>query len=350
VTVVTATTGICGGVAVAGWGLALPTRRVTNHDLAANLDTSDDWIVERTGIRERRWAAAGETTGSLAVAAAREALDRAGVAPSEVGVVIVATSTPDRPLPSTSAAVAAELGVTAGAFDVNAACAGFVYGLTTADALVEAGVAPTALLVGADVMTAVVDPEDRSTAVLFGDGAGALVLTGGRSVEPGAPGLVASDLVGDPGGLELLTVPAGGSALPASAATVAARQHYLRMDGPEVFRRAVRGVAASIERTLARAGATVDDVGLFVPHQANARIVDAVLARTGLPSARTSSTVDRFGNTSAASIPIALAEAAQTGTVAPGDLVLLCGFGAGFTIGTALWRWGTPTPLTREAA
>jgi 3-oxoacyl-[acyl-carrier-protein] synthase III len=350
VTVVTATTGISGGVAVAGWGLALPTRRVTNHDLAAHLDTSDEWIVERTGIRERRWAAPGETTGSLAVAAARQALDRAGVAPSEVGVVIVATSTPDRPLPSTSAAVAAELGVTAGAFDVNAACAGFVYGLTTADALVEAGVAPTALLVGADVMTAVVDPEDRSTAVLFGDGAGALVLTGGRSVEPGAPGLVASDLVGDPGGLELLTIPAGGSALPASAATVAARQHYLRMDGPEVFRRAVRGVAASIERTLARAGATVGDVGLFVPHQANARIVDAVLARTGLPSARTSSTVDRFGNTSAASIPIALAEAAQAGTVAPGDLVLLCGFGAGFTIGTALWRWGTPTPLTREAA
>jgi 3-oxoacyl-[acyl-carrier-protein] synthase III len=350
VTVVTATTGISGGVAVAGWGLALPTRRVTNHDLAAHLDTSDEWIVERTGIRERRWAAPGETTGSLAVAAARQALDRAGVAPSEVGVVIVATSTPDRPLPSTSAAVAAELGVTAGAFDVNAACAGFVYGLTTADALVEAGVAPTALLVGADVMTAVVDPEDRSTAVLFGDGAGALVLTGGRSVEPGAPGLVASDLVGDPGGLELLTIPAGGSALPASAATVGARQHYLQMDGPEVFRRAVRGVAASIERTLARAGATVDDVGLFVPHQANARIVDAVLARTGLPAARTSSTVDRFGNTSAASIPIALAEAAQAGTVAPGDLVLLCGFGAGFTIGTALWRWGTPTPLTKEAA
>ncbi len=349
-TVVTATTGISGGVAVAGWGLALPTRRVTNHDLAAHLDTSDEWIVERTGIRERRWAAPGETTGSLAVAAARQALDRAGLAASEVGVVVVATSTPDRPLPSTSAAVAAELGVTAGAFDVNAACAGFVYGLATADALVEAGVARTALLVGADVMTAVVDPQDRSTAVLFGDGAGALVLTGGRGVEPGAPGLVASDLVGDPGGLELLTIPAGGSALPASAATVAARQHYLRMDGPEVFRRAVRGVAASIERTLARAGATVDDVGLFVPHQANARIVDAVLARTGLPSARTSSTVDRFGNTSAASIPIALAEAAQAGTVAPGDLVLLCGFGAGFTIGTALWRWGTPTPLTREAA
>jgi 3-oxoacyl-[acyl-carrier-protein] synthase-3 len=350
VSVVTATTGISGGVAVAGWGASLPGRRVTNHDLAAHLDTSDDWIVERTGIRERRWAAPGETTGRLAVAAAREALDRAGVAPSEVGVVIVATSTPDRPLPATSAAVAAELGITAGAFDVNAACAGFVYGLTIADALVEAGVARTALLVGADVMTAVVDPEDRSTAVLFGDGSGALVLTGSRGVEPGAPGLVASDLVGDPGGLELLTIPAGGSALPASSATVAARQHYLRMDGREVFRRAVRGVAASIERTLARAGATVDDVGLFVPHQANARIVDAVLARTGLPAARTSSTVDRFGNTSAASIPIALAEAAQAGTVSPGDLVLLCGFGAGFTIGTALWRWGTPTPLTKEAA
>ncbi|HET6951544.1 MAG TPA: beta-ketoacyl-ACP synthase III [Acidimicrobiales bacterium] len=351
----TATTGVAGGVSIAGWGTAVPARRVTNHDLEARLDTSDQWILERTGIRERRWAAPGESTGPLAVAAARQALDRAGLTPSEVGAVVVATSTPDRPMPSTAAGVAAALGITGGAFDVNAACAGFVYGLTTAYALVETGVTRTALLVGADVMTSIVDPEDRSTAVLFGDGAGALVLTGSRGIEPGAPGLVApglvaTDLVGDPGGLDLLTIPAGGSALPASADTVAARQHFLKMDGREVFRRAVRGVTASVERTLARAGVTVDDVALFVPHQANARIVDAVLARTGLPAARTCGSVDRFGNTSAASIPIALAEAAQTGTVARGDLVLLCGFGAGFTIGTALWRWGTPTPPKKEAA
>ncbi|HZM40217.1 MAG TPA: beta-ketoacyl-ACP synthase III [Acidimicrobiales bacterium] len=346
----TATTGLAGGISVAGWGSALPDRRVTNHDLAQTLDTSDEWIVERSGIRERRWAGEGESTGPLAIAAARRALERAHVAAKDVDVVIVATCTPERPIPSTSAMVSSELGISAGAFDLNAACAGFVYGLTTTSALVEAGVARTALLIGAETMTSVIDPDDRGTAVLFGDGAGALVLRGSPGHDPAAPGLVASDLVNDPAGIDLLVVPAGGSARPASPETVAAREHYLRMDGREVFRRAVRAVEASIGRTLARAGYTAKDVGLFVPHQANARIVDAVLARTGLAPERTCSTVDRYGNTSAASIPIALAEAAEAGTVTPGDLVLLCGFGAGLTVGTALWRWGTPTPPGRQAA
>ncbi len=340
-----------GGVQVAGWGAAVPERRVTNHDLASYLDTSHDWIVERSGIHERRWAGPGESTRTLALAAARGALDRAGIDPADVDIVIVATSTPDRPLPATAASVAAELGASAGAFDVNAACSGFVYALTAASGLVTSGVARAALVVGADVMTSIVDPDDRATAVLFGDGAGALVLTGdpdtGPGPRPGVPGLVASDLVSDPAGLELLVVPAGGSARPASAETVAAGDHFLSMDGREVFRRAVRAVAASIGRTLTRAGCTPDDVALFVPHQANARIADAVLARTGLPAERTSSTIDRFGNTSAGSIPIALAEAADTGSVADGDLVLMCGFGAGLTVGTALWRWGTPTPASR---
>jgi 3-oxoacyl-[acyl-carrier-protein] synthase-3 len=351
-TVTPDTTGLAAGVRVAGWGTALPRRRVTNHDLARHLDTSDEWIVERSGIRERRWAGAGESTGPLSVAAAHDALQRAGVAPADLDIVVVATSTPEMPLPSTAALVAAELGATAGAFDVNAACAGFVYGLAAASALVSSGVARTALLVGADTMTSLVDPDDRATAVLFGDGAGAVVLTGdhggGMAHLDRTPGLVASDLVGDPAGVDLLVVPAGGSARPASAATVAGGDHFLRMDGREVFRRAVRAVEASIARTLARAGCTADDVALFVPHQANARIVDAVLARTGLPADRTSSTIDRFGNTSAGSIPIALAEAADAGTVAPGDLVLMCGFGAGLTVGTALWRWSTPTPFSRD--
>jgi 3-oxoacyl-[acyl-carrier-protein] synthase-3 len=345
------------GVHVTGWGTALPRRRVTNHDLARYLDTSDEWIVERSGIHERRWSGPGESTGPLALAAARRALARAQVDASDVDVIVVATATPDRPMPSTAAQVAAELGVTAGAFDVNAACAGFVYGLTAASGLVSAGVARTALVVGADTMTSIVDPHDRATAVLFGDGAGALVLTGGPTAgqapaagATGAAGLVATDLVGDPAGVDLLVVPAGGSARPASAETIAAGDHHLRMDGREVFRRAVRAVAASIGRTLDRAGCTPDDVALFVPHQANARIVDAVLARTGLAPERTSSTIDRFGNTSAGSIPIALAEAADAGTVAAGDLVLMCGFGAGLTVGTALWRWGTPTPSTRGEA
>jgi 3-oxoacyl-[acyl-carrier-protein] synthase-3 len=351
VSLLTATTsGLAGGVSVAGWGTALPARRVTNHDLEGMLDTSDQWIVERSGIRERRWAGPGETTGPLSVAAARRALARARLSPADVDIVVVATCTPERPIPSTAAQVASELGVAAGAFDVNAACAGFVYGLTTASSLLQSGVARTALLVGADTMTSVLDKDDRATAVLFGDGAAALVLTGGPVTEPGAPGLVASDLVNDPAGVDLLVVPAGGSGRPASADTVAAGAHFLRMDGREVFRRAVRAVEASIDRTLARAGATADDVALFVPHQANARIVDAVLARTGISPARTSSTVDRYGNTSAASIPLALAEAAEAATVARGELVLLCGFGAGLTVGTALWRWGTPTPSGREAA
>ena len=360
-----------GGVTVAGWGAALPHRRVTNHDLARYLDTSDEWIVERSGIRERRWAGPGESTGPLSVAAARGALARAGVRPDQLDVVVVATATPDSPMPSTASQVAAALGTTAGAFDVNAACAGFVYAMTVASGLVAARVARTALVVGADTMTAVVDPDDRATAVLFGDGAGALVLTSawaadesrggatrhrddadaGAHTDPAvAAGLVATDLVGDPGGVDLLVVPAGGSARPATAETVAAGEHHLRMDGREVFRRAVRAVEASIGRTLDRAGCAPDDVALFVPHQANARIVDAVLARTGLSAERTSSTIDRLGNTSAASIPLALAEAADAGTVTDGDLVLMCGFGAGLTVGTALWRWGTPTAITMETA
>jgi 3-oxoacyl-[acyl-carrier-protein] synthase-3 len=351
--------GMGAGALIRGWGAALPRRRVTNDDLAAYLDTSDEWIVERSGIRERRWSGPGETTGPLALAAARAALARAGVDAADVDVIIVATTTPETPMPSTAAQVAAELGVTAGALDLNAACAGFVYGLTTATGLLAAGAARTALVVGADTMTAIVDPHDRGTAVLFGDGAGALVLAappavpdapdlpGGAPGPAPVPGLVASDLAGDPAGVDLLVVPAGGSARPASAETIAAGDHHLRMDGREVFRRAVRAVTASIERTLARAGCTPDDVTLFVPHQANARIVDAVLARTGLSAERTSSTIDRYGNTSAGSIPIALAEAADAGTVAPGDLVLMCGFGAGLTVGTALWRWGTPTRPSR---
>ena len=346
----TATTGLAGGISVAGWGIALPDRRVTNHDLARTLDTSDEWIVERSGIRERRWAGPGETTGPLSVAASRRALARARMTAADVDVVVVATCTPERPMPSTAALVAAELGTTAGAFDVNAACAGFVYGLTAASALVQAGVAHKVLLVGADTMTSILDMDDRATAVLFGDAAAALVLVvsgpsapaNGTDASPAAPGIVACDLVGDPGGIDLLVVPAGGSARPATADTVAGREHFLQMDGREVFRRAVRAVATSVERTLTRASRTADDVAWFVPHQANARIVDAVLPRIGIPAERTVSNVDRFGNTSAASIPLALAEQADAGHLAPGDLVLLCGFGAGLTVGTALWRWGTP--------
>ncbi len=347
-----------GGIAVAGWGAALPHQRVTNHDLMQRLDTSDEWIVERTGIRERRVAGEGESTGPMAVAAARAALARAHMAPADVDLVVVATATPERPIPATAAIVAAELGTNAGGFDLNAACAGFVYGLATVSGILSSGAASTALLVGADTMSSVTDPDDRGTAILFGDGAGALVLVGGGAGGgPGggrgnaaSPGLVACDLVHDPEGIDLLSVEAGGSGLPASEKTVASGQHYLRMDGREVFRRAVRAVTLSVERTLERAGCGPDDVTLFVPHQANARIVESVLPRLGIAPERTLQTIDRYGNTSAASIPLSLAEVADAGTLRPGDLVLLCGFGAGLSVGTALWRWDVVPPRQASGA
>jgi 3-oxoacyl-[acyl-carrier-protein] synthase-3 len=350
------------GAAVAGWGIALPERRLTNHDLTGWLDTSDEWIVERTGIRERRIAAPGrdETTGPLAVRSSRAALERAGLTPADLDLVVVATTTPERPIPSTASMVAAELGTTAGGFDLNAACAGFVYAVTAVAGLLAVGAARTVLLVGVDTMSSVVDPLDRGTAILFGDGAAAVVLTSdpahgvapqptlpGVGGFPGMPGLVASDLMHDPDGVELLVVDAGGAGMPATAETVAANAHKLRMDGGEVFRRAVRGVTVSVQRTLERAGCSADDVTLFVPHQANARIVASVLPRLGIAPERTISTIDRYGNTSAASVPLSLVEVAESGRVAPGDLVLMCGFGAGMAVGTALWRWDVAAGAAR---
>ena len=322
------------------------------------LDTSDAWIVDRTGIRERRVAGPGETTGPLSVQAGRAALARAGLTPADVDLVVVATATPEMPIPSTAALVAAELGIEAGGFDLNAACAGFVYALTVTAGLLSVGAGRTALLIGADTMTSVIDPQDRTTAILFGDGAAAVVLTtdpalgvpgAGAAAGAAGPGLVASDLMHDPLGVDLLVVEAGGSRHPATAETVAARAHYLRMDGQEVFRRAVRGITLSVQRTLERAGARPEDVALFVPHQANVRIVNAVLPRVGIPPERTLRTIDRYGNTSAASVPLSLAEVAESGRVGPGDLVLMCGFGAGMAVGTALWRWGTAAGASSAA-
>jgi 3-oxoacyl-[acyl-carrier-protein] synthase-3 len=330
--------------AVAGWGTVLPEQRVTNEDLARHLDTSDEWISARTGIRERRVGGPDESTGPLAIAAARRALDRAGVLPTELDAVVVATATPERLVPSTAAGVAAALGTTAGAFDVNAACAGFVYGLAIAGGLLQTGMAHTVLLVGADTMSRFVDPTDRGTAVLFGDGAGALVL---RASDADA-GLVACDLVGDPDAIDLLVIPAGGSARPASERTVAAKEHYLQMDGREVFRRAVRSVADSVARTLNQAGCGPEQVDLFIPHQANARIIEAVLDRVGISPERTVQTVECQGNTSAASVPLALGEVADSGKLGQDSLILTSGFGAGLTVGTGLLRWhASPSGTTR---
>ena len=322
---------------VAGWGMAVPERRVTNHDLATHVDTSDAWIVERTGIRERRVAGEGETTATLAIEAGAGAIKSADLSPADIGCCIVATCTPEQPIPPTAAFVQDGLGLRAGAFDLDAACSGFVYGLVVATGLAAAGQGPV-LLIGSEVLSRIANPGDRSTCVLFGDGAGAVVLT--PSAEPSGGGLLAWDLGCDGGLASLLAVPAGGSRRPTSAATVEAGEHWLRMEGQEVFRQAVRAVVGSAQSTLERAGVDVSEVDLFVPHQANLRIIDAATSRLGIPRARAFVNIDRYGNTSAASIPLALAEAADCGRLRPGDLVLLSGFGAGMTWASALIRWG----------
>ncbi len=305
------------GVAVVGWGVALPDTAVTNADLEARLDTSDRWITERTGIRERR---IGGTTGQLAAAAARQALVAADASPGSVELLVLATSTPDQQIPATASAVQDALGLSCGAFDVNAACSGFVYALVAGAGMAGVG-ARRVLVVGADVMSRITDQGDRSTAVLFGDGAGAVVLD---AVE--GPGqLLGWDLGSDGSLRHLLQADVGG---------------YIRMEGKEVFRRAVRVMVDSAEAAMARAGLTLADVDLLVPHQANTRIITAACERLGIPMERTAMVLDRTGNTSAASIPLALGDAAQSGMLAKGDVVLLVGFGAGMSWASAVLRWG----------
>jgi 3-oxoacyl-[acyl-carrier-protein] synthase-3 len=298
-----------------GWGTALPDGVLTNADLEACLDTSDAWIVERTGVRERRVAAPDESTVTLAVAAGAEALKTAGLVPDDVDTLITATATPHQALPMTSSLVHGGLGLRCGAFDVGAACAGFVYAL-----VVAASLPGTKLIVGAETLTRIVDPEDRSTRPLFGDGAGALVID-----DDGDGALLGWDIGCDSSAAHLLEIRPG--------------EQWLRMEGRDVFRRAVRAVVDSASATLAAAGVDAGDVALFVPHQANVRIIDAAASRLGIPMDRTVVNIDRYGNTSAASIPIALAEAVDAGRVNEGDLVLLSGFGAGMTWASALVRW-----------
>ncbi|HMC41486.1 MAG TPA: beta-ketoacyl-ACP synthase III [Acidimicrobiales bacterium] len=304
------------GAAVTGWGAALPETVVTNADLEARLDTSDAWIVERTGIRERR---VGGTTASLATEAAERALERAGLRPSDIDLLVLATTTPDQAVPATSADVAHRLGLQCGAMDLNAACSGFVYALVAASGMVGGGL-DRVLVVGAETLSRITDPSDRTTAVLFADAAGAVVV----EAVPGESRLLGYDLGADGGLRSILYCDQGG---------------LIVMEGQEVFRRAVRATVDSARAALERAKVTADDISLFVPHQANLRIIDAAGQRLGLPRERTAVVLDRTGNTSAASIPVALADAADAGRVSPGDLVLLSGFGAGMTWASAVLRW-----------
>ncbi|HXQ90767.1 MAG TPA: beta-ketoacyl-ACP synthase III [Acidimicrobiales bacterium] len=309
------------GAVIAGWGSALPDNVVTNAQLEARLDTTDEWIVTRSGIRERR---IGGTVSTLATDAGRRALERAALAPEQVDLLVLATCTPDLAVPATSAAVHYALGLSGGAFDVNAACAGFVYALVAAHGALRAGAAHRVLLIGADCVSRLTDPDDRSTAVLFADGAGAVVLEGSDE-----DGLLAVDFGVDGSAHDLLTCAHGG---------------YMVMEGKEVFRRAVRITVDSASSALERAKLTPDDVALFVPHQANLRIIEAVAGRLGIPMERVAVTVDRMGNTSSASVPLALAAAADAGRLRPGDHVVLSGFGAGMAWASVVLRWAADAP------
>jgi 3-oxoacyl-[acyl-carrier-protein] synthase-3 len=306
---------------ILGWGTALPDQIVTNHDLEKTLDTSDEWIIERTGIRERR---IGKSTGELAIAAGRAALQQAQIDASSIELTILATTTPDQTVPATSAHVHEALALGGGAFDLNAACSGFVYGLVTANAMLDAG-AKRILLIGAETLSRITDWSDRNTAVLFGDGGGALVLE--RVTDQGQ--LLASDLGIDGTARSFLKSDLGAT---------------IEMDGREIFKRAVRAMVNSAARTLNSAKVRADEITLIVPHQANIRIINAACDRLGIAQDRAAIVLDRTGNTSSASIPLALVDAIEKGRLAEGDLVLLTGFGAGMTWGSALIRWQEPNP------
>ena len=324
-------------VRIGGWGKYLPKRVMPNAELAELVDTSDEWIRARTGIRERRIAAPDETTCTLAVHSARQALERAQLGPEELDLIIVATCTPDYSnMPATASLVQHALGASrAGAFDLNAVCSGFLYGLATGSQFIVSGAYRSVLVIGAEVFTRILDWQDRSTCVLFGDGAGAVVLQ--PSEQPG--GLLSFVLGSDGAGACSLYVPAGGSRQPTSAETVAQREHYVKMQGRDVFRFATRVLPDSVLQALQAANLTTDDIDLLIPHQANTRIIDAAVRRLKLSESAVFANVERYGNTSAASIPVALCEAVEEGLVQPGTTLVMSGFGAGLSWGSAVWKW-----------
>jgi len=321
---------------ITGWGMYAPSRVMTNDELATMVDTSDEWIVTRTGIRERRIAAEDETTTTLSVHAARDALAVAGVDASEVDLVIVGTCSPDYPLPATAVLVATELGATrAAGFDLQAACSGFLYALATASGFIRSGMYRNVVVVGVEVLSRFINWRDRNTCVLFGDGAGAVLL----SASDQAGGLLGWDLFSDGTGCEGIIVPAGGSRRPASIETVEGNLHYIQMAGRDVYKYATRQLADSATKALGQAGLTVADVDQFVFHQANLRIIEHVERELGIPEEKVFVNIEKYGNTSAASVPMALAEAVAEGRIQPGDRILMVAFGAGYTAGAAVVEW-----------
>ena len=304
------------GAVLTGWGRALPERIVTNDDLAATMDTSDEWIRERTGIHRRH---IGSTTAELSIQSGRRAIEMAGIDPSSIDALVLSTTTPDRTVPATSATVQHALGLRCGAFDINAACSGFVYGLAVAQGLIAIG-SRKVLLIGTDTLSRITDWTDRNTAILFADGSGAAVL---EAVD-GSGDVLGWDIDADGAAEDLLYCDVGG---------------FIHMDGKEVFRRAVRIMVDSANKSLAAAGLSIDDIAMVVPHQANIRIISAACERLGFPMSRTAVCLQDTGNTSSASIPLALFDAADAGRLHRGDLILMVGFGAGMTAASAVMRW-----------
>lgn len=334
-------------VRITGWGMYAPERVVTNADLERVVDTNDEWIRTRTGIRERRFAASNETTATLSAIAAKRAIAVAGLQPDDIDLIFIATLTPDYWMPSTGALVKEAIGnTTAAAMDVMAACSGFVYAYASADAYLRTGRYRHALVVGAEVLSRFLDFSDRNTCILFGDGAGAVVVSASEEEGGGLGGL---EMTTDPDGAYMIWLPSGGSRSPATGGTLTRGEHFVRMEGRETYRYATKTMATSALRAIERAGWEPDEVDLFIPHQANVRIIESVAKGLGLPMDKMFVNVDKYGNTSAASVGIALAEAVDSGRIGIGDKVVLVAFGAGLTSGAAAIEW-TADPRCGERA
>ena len=332
---------------VTGWGMAAPDRVLTNDDLAQMVDTSDDWIISRTGISERHIAEKGETTATLAIAAARRALESTHITANDIDLIIVATSSPEYIFPSTACIVQDQIGANhAGAFDLSAACTGFIYAVNMGAQAIRSGSIENALVIGAETLSRFTNWEDRDTCVLFGDGAGAFVLQ--ASDRPG--GILTCIMRSDGSGESLLSIPAGGSKLPATHETVDKKQHMIQMNGREVFRFATRVMASATREAVSLAGWDLDDVTWVIPHQANMRIIEAAARGLRMPIEKFVINLSSYGNTSTASIPLAACEALQSGRIQDGDRLVLVGFGAGLTWGAMTLEWVSPEPTISRAA
>jgi 3-oxoacyl-[acyl-carrier-protein] synthase III len=330
---------------ITGWGMSVPEKIMTNADIMKIVDTNDEWIVSRTGIRERRIASPDQTTASLATEAAQRALEIANMKPADIDLIVVATCSPEHIFPATACIVQDRLGAgKAGAFDLLAACTGFIYALNMASQAIQSGSIDNALVIGAETLSKIVNWQDRETCVLFGDGAGAFVLQG--SDEPG--GQLSSVMRSDGSGGDYLSLPAGGSRYPTNSDTVKNGYHYIHMNGREVFRFATRVMAQATKEAIQEAHLTMEDIDLVIPHQANRRIIEAAARGLSIPIEKCKINLDRYGNTSTASIPIAVCEAVEEGSLKPGDKIVFVGFGAGLTWGAAVAQWSGPFTTKRS--